>query len=284
MKGEQSLMSEIASTPHQAQIAFLLDYDSLWALQLQPHHPDFNYMRQLFVYYRALQRLGLPADIVSADADLGSYRLVILPTAFVATQLLARSLKTFAEAGGTVMLGVRSGFKTTSNQVTDQPLPGDFRELVGITVNDWHSLPPGIGYGLSSNIPGLDGAATVWAEALNPATTESQFSVPNLRSLVHYTTGPFSSSAALVEHKLGAGQSYYLGWCPTDVQAEALLAYLASQAGVMPLARLPEGLIVAQRGNHLILLNFTDEPLTANIQGKAILVEPRDVHIFETPE
>jgi beta-galactosidase len=126
MQAERSLMAEIALAPHQAQVALLLDYDSLWAIRLQPHHRDFEFMRHLFVYYRALQRLGLPADIVSVDADLSSYKLVIAPTAFLATEQLAASLKAYAEAGGTLLFGVRAGFKTMDNQVTGQPLPGPF--------------------------------------------------------------------------------------------------------------------------------------------------------------
>jgi beta-galactosidase len=282
MKADRSMMSEITSAPHGAKIAFLLDYDSLWAIQLQPHHRDFDYMRHLFVFYRALQRLGLPADVLSVEADLSPYKMVIAPTASLATDQLAASLKAFAEAGGTVLLGVRSGVKTTSNRFTDHPLPGLFRDLVGIVVSDWHSLPPGVGYDLGSTIPGLLGPATVWAEALNPAISDPQSTRPDLQVLAHYSSGPFSSYAALAEHKVKAGRALYLGWYPTGPQAEALLAYLAAQAGVLPLAAVPDGLIASQRGPHLILLNFTDEPLTATVQGQTVLVGPRDVEVVRT--
>ncbi len=283
MEAERSLMSEISSAPHEAKIAILLDYDALWALRLQPHHRDFDFMRHLFVYYRALQRLGLPAEIVSTDADLSSYKIVILPTAYLATEQQARSLKDFAEVGGTVLLGVRSGFKDTSNRVIDHPLPGPFRKLVGITVSDWQSLTQGVSFDLSSSIPGLEGPATVWAEALNPAIFDSQSGDPDLRLLAHYNSGPFSSRAALVEHRIGSGRALYLGWYPNDSQAETLLDHLASQAGVLPLAVVPDGLIVYRRGPYLILLNFTEELLTATFQEKTLSVGPRDVEVIRTP-
>ncbi|HEY45879.1 MAG TPA: beta-galactosidase [Anaerolineae bacterium] len=280
MKADRPLMSEISSTPYEAQIAFLLDYDALWATQLQPHHRDFDYIRCLFVYYRALQRLGLPVDILSEDADLSPYKILIVPTAFLTTEQLAASLKAFAEAGGTVLLGVRSGFKTSNNQFTDHPLPGLFRDLVGITVSDWHSLPPGVSYDLNSSIPGLVGPATIWAEALNPA--DSQSGDPDLQMLANYSSGPFSSHAALTQYKVGAGLALYLGWYPNSPQAEALLAHLATHAGVLPLADLPDGLIASRRGHHLILLNFTEEPLTATVQGRTVLIGPRDVEVVKT--
>jgi beta-galactosidase len=280
MKAERPLMSEIASAPHKAQVAFLLDYDSLWAVRLQPHHCDFDAMRHLFVYYRALQRLGLPADVVSVETDLSSYKLVIVPTAFVATEGLARSLTAFADGGGTVLLGVRSGFKTASNQVTDRLLPGLFRELVGVTVSDWHALAPGVSYDLDATIPGLVGPATVWAEALNPAVADPQSSAPAPQVLARYTAGPFRSYGALVERQVGAGRALYLGWHPNGPQAEALLAHLASRAGVHSLAVVPEGLIASRRGPHLILLNFTDEPLTAEVRGATVTVGSRDVQVI----
>jgi beta-galactosidase len=281
MEAELSLMAEISIAPHKAQIAFLFDYDSLWALGLQPHHRDISYMRHLFIYFRALLCLGLPADIISRNADLSPYKLIIVPTAFLATEQLAKSVQAFVETGGSVLLGVRSGFKTTSNQVVEHPLPGFFRNLVGFTVTNWHSLPTGVSYDLSSNIPGLDGSATVWAETLSPNKTPSQTAHPNLKIHAHYISGPFSSSPALVEHKVGSGKTLYLGWYPTDTQAKVLLAYLASESGIDALAELPEGLIASQRGTHLILLNFTDAPLMATVQGRLVMVGPRDVEVVK---
>jgi beta-galactosidase len=282
MEAERSLMSDIASSPSEAQIAFLLDYDALWATQLQPHNRDFGYLRHSFVYYRALQRLGIPADIIAADADLSRYKIVILPTAYIATEQLAASLKAFSEAGGTVLLGVRSGFKTPDNLVSDQPLPGIFHDLVGVTVSEWHSLPPGIRYDIESTIAGLEGPATVWAESLQPGISTVKASEPDLMIHAQYCTGPFSSHAALTEHKVGSGQAFYLGWFPNSQQAEALMAYLTAQANIPSQATLPEGLIAAKRGSNLILLNFTEEAQTAIVQGRAVLIGPRDVEVIKT--
>jgi beta-galactosidase len=279
MQSERAQMSDIALAPHDAHIAILLDYDTLWALQIQSHHADFDYMRLFFVYYRALQRLGLPADIVSVDADLSSYKLLIVPTAHLATDKLASSLKTFVEGGGQVLLGVRSGFKTSTNQVTSLPLPGQLCDLVGFTISDWHSLPPGVSYDFHSSIPGLVGPATLWAESLSPPTTPSQSVAAHHQILAHYLTGPFSSAAALVEHQIKAGRVLYLGWYPNDAQAESLIAYLASRVGIDPIATLPPGLLAFKRGIDLILLNFTATPLFATAQGQSILVEPRDIQV-----
>lgn len=282
MKAEHQLVSEIASAPHEAHVAFLLDYDAMWTVQIQPHRRDFGYLRYIFVLHRALQRLGIPADVVSADADLSHYKMVIVPAATLNTEQLGTSLQAYTEAGGTVLFGVRSGFKTTNNQFTDLPLPGLFRDLVGITVREWHALPPGTSYDLESNIPGLTGPATLWAEMLEPLVPDSQSPDPDFQVLARYESGPFSSNGALSERKFGTGRALYLGWYPNDLQAEALLAYLATRAGVPSLGNLPEGMVTSKRGAHIILLNFTEETLTATVEGRDVLVKPRNVEVVIT--
>jgi beta-galactosidase len=98
--------------------------------------------------------------------------------------------------------------------------------------------------------------------------------------LARYSTGAFSSSAALTEHRLKAGRALYLGWFPNDEQAEALLTHLAAQAGIPILASVPDGMICSLRGSYRILLNFSEEQLKANIHGQTVLLEPRDVKIL----
>lgn len=284
MKSERQLLSEIATAPHEAQIGFLLDYDSMWTIQIQPHRREFGYLRYIFLLHRALQRLGIPADIVSDDADLSKYKMIIVPAGTLGSEQLTTSLQSFVEAGGTVLFGVRSGFKTPNNQFIDQRLPGPFLDLVGVTVGEWHALPPNVGYELDSTIPDLDGPATIWAELLNPIHADPQTQKTEFLALVRYTSGPFSSAAALSEVHVGAGRALYLGWYPNDQQAKALMAHIAPLAGVHPIADLPEGLIASKRGEHVILLNVTDEALIATIQGRDVIVNPRDVEVVSSRE
>lgn len=264
MQVERALLDHIAAAPLQAPVALLFDYDDLWALQLQPHRRDFHYLRHLFAYYRALQQMGIMADLVSSQADLSAYRLVIAPTAHTATAERAAHLRHYVEQGGTLLLGVRSGFKTASNRVTDQPLPGTLRDLAGVKVVDWQVLPDGIGWELTTAVPHLTGPATYWVENLEPETAYV---------LARYESG----MAALTENWVGNGRVLTLGFYPTPTQASALLTHLAGQIGLKPLPTLPTGLLAYRRGSDTILLNFTDEPLTAVIDGKTVTVNGRDV-------
>lgn len=271
LKDELAAMSALTSQPVRAQVALLHDYDNLWGIQLQPHRKDFSYQRHAFVYYRALQRLGIPVDIVPHDADLSGYKLVIAPTVFIGDPALAEKLTAYVRAGGNLLFGARTGLKTPSNLVNAQSLPGVFRDLVGATVTAWHSLPPGTGYALQSDLAQL-AAAEVWAEALRPAA--------GTRVLAEYTTTPFAGQAAVTEHRPGDGRVLYVGMYPSVEQAQSLLASLAEPCGLQRLANLPEGLIACARAGQVVLLNFTDEPLTADVHGQSVTVNGRDIQVL----
>jgi beta-galactosidase len=276
MLPERDQMNRVGEKPYQAEVALLLDYEDLWAIGLQPHHKDFEYMRHLFVFYRALVGLGVQADIVSFEADLSPYKLVIAPTAFLTTSERSKRLATYAEQGGNLLLGVRSGFKTVTNQVTGQPLPGEYLRLTGVQVTGWHSLPPGVGYEIQSDLPGLRGLATTWAEGLVAGGSEP--ARPNkLNFLATYQGGPFAGQGVLSERDTGAGRVYYLGLYPSLSQATALITYLAGRAGIPLLAGLPEGVISIRRGDTRVLLNFNEGERKFDLAGEEVVLPGRGI-------
>ena len=148
-------MAAIAVEPCRADVAILIDYDDLWAIEFHPQRRDFNYLRHLFVYYEALLRLGIAVDIIPHSTDLSGYRLVLAPTLHMPDAPLVERLTEYVAGGGMLLLGVRSGLKTPSNLVTDQPLPGALRALAGITITSWQALPDGTGLAVTTDMPAL---------------------------------------------------------------------------------------------------------------------------------
>ncbi len=168
------------------------------------------------------------------------------------------------------MLGVRSGFKTETNVVTDQPLPGVFRELVGADVSAWHSLSPVMAYPLT--LGGQQLSAGVWAEALRP--------LDGATAVATWSAGPFAGAAALTERHIGAGSAWYWGWHPNAEAAVAVLQALSDRAGVRRLSEpLPDGVLLVRRGAWRLWFNFTDHAQTVEAEGDAVIVPPRDLVI-----
>ncbi|HNB55009.1 MAG TPA: beta-galactosidase trimerization domain-containing protein, partial [Anaerolineales bacterium] len=282
MAGERDLMEKVVAEPVRAQVAMIFNYDDLWALQLQPHRSGFTYLRLAFTWYRALLALGISVDFRPLGAELSGYKMVLAPGLFLGSADLADSLCEYASTGGTLVLGVRSGFKTPSNLVTDQPLPGVFRDLAGVGVREWHALPNKVGYALESELPGLAGEATVWAEALSPSPSPEGRG--EIEVLARYETGPFAGEAALTVHKLRDGQVVYCGWHPTQQQAEAMIGELATRVGVEGVGALPAGVFAFRRGRFTVVLNFTEAAQDVQVGAVKGRVPSRGVWVVENGE
>jgi beta-galactosidase len=167
---------------------------------------------------------------------------------------------------------VRTGFKTPDNLVTDQPLPGVFKELVGAEVRHWQSLPPGVTYTFTTEIPGLAGSAGAWAETLEVLTSSE-----HTRILARYEDGPFRGLAAMTGRMEGQGKVYYLGWLPDDDQTGALLTWLAGQCEIPIQESLPSGVILTQRGHYTIIANFNDHSVSVTTGLDQMEIAGRDV-------
>lgn len=268
---ERDLLAALTEKPPQPEVAMVFDYDSLWALTINPHRRDFSYLRLQFAFYHALQRLGIPVDLVSLKSDLTRYKLVLGGPLHIVSEQEAETLHHYVEMGGNLLLGIRSGFKNDSSVVTDQPLPGLLHNLTGATVTHWQSLPEEATLPLRSIWPKISGAAGYWTEFLQPVGDTA-------RVLASYESG----EAALVANPHGSGQTFYLGWYPTIEQAKGLLETVADQLSIERLAYLPDGVLAAKRGNHTILLNFTDQSHEIVAAEQTVAVGPRDVKVVES--
>ena len=271
LKTERKALEDFIAQPLDTPVGILLDYSTLWAMEMQPHRKDFAYLKHLFVFYRACKMLGIEPDIISPNADLSGYKILLAPNTFLADEVLAQKLDNFAAQGGSLMLGVRSGFKNTNNVVTEEILPGLFRDLVGAKVSKWHSLPPKIAYSLQSETPNFSPDATFWAEALKPDT--------GTKSLANYTDFPFENSSAITEKKHGDGKALYCGVYPTLKQAKALMRHLLASENI-PMLNIPDGLTVIRRGENLLVMNFTEKLLKFEHGSTSHAISSRDFAVI----
>lgn len=265
LQSDQPFMDALRTASLRNEAAILVSYEDLWAFNLQPHNQDLTYWRHLFLYYSALQRAGVPCDLVSPNADLSQYKLVVAPTLFLSDATLAARLRAYVEQGGVLALGVRSGFKTPTNRVTDEPLPGALRELVGATVEMWQSLPTGIELPIRFARPdNTHMNARSWAETLTPHTAET---------LAFYNVPDSETQTALTWNAVGNGHVAYIGWFPDAAQADRLVAMLCERAHVQSAGAVPEGVILARRADErqefIVALNFTDRDAGVELNGSA---------------
>ena len=129
-----SLLS--GSTPAPARVAILNSYDSRWSIQWQRHHRDFDYVAHLLHYYRPLAARNIAVDVVSADAPLDGYKLVIAPALLILNEDRAERLKKLVSRGRHLVLTVRCAMKDDYNRIEVAINQGSFSEKYGFRIRD----------------------------------------------------------------------------------------------------------------------------------------------------
>lgn len=222
-------------------VAILFDYEDLWAAEIQPHARGFGYWQQVLAFYAPLRALGLEVDLVpkklagrpvdEGGRDLAPYRAVIAPAMQIVDEDLAGRLRAWVEAGGRLLLGPRSGAKTTSLRA-HEVAPGPLRDLVGARVTRVDGLRPGVTR--TVRLGGHDEPLTygIWADLLD---AEDGGEV-----LASYDDPAYRGAAALVRRRHGAGQASLLGASLEPGAMATLLAPWLREAGLDP-RPLPDG-------------------------------------------
>ncbi|WP_440008221.1 beta-galactosidase [Halomicrococcus sp. SG-WS-1] len=240
--------------PVDAPVAVLHDYENLWATEIQPHSPDWNYWAHLRAYYGAVRRHGVQADVVHPDADLSDYALVVAPALHLVDESRAAALREYVAAGGRVLFGARTGPKDPANKLHDAPAPGPLADLVGATVDQHESLPEPVETRVEYD--GVSYDYRTWAEWLAPG---------DARAVATHESGVADGRPAVVERDVGDGAVTYCGVWPEPELADALVSDALDAAGVRRTGRLPELVRVAERDGFTWVTNFGGDPVDVSV-------------------
>jgi len=270
-------------------VAILVSPDSRWAFKIQPLVKEFNYNRQMHLYYDAFRRAGVSVDVVFPQGDFSTYKVIVAPSLFVVDKPLVEKLTEFVKKGGTLVLNYRAGVKDEHNVVTDQTLPGPLAELAGIAIHDFDPQT-----NQEQEITGADGsryAVRAWFDILDPTTAQT---------LASYNKGYYAGKAAITRNRVGDGSVWYVGTESASTELYSrMAAYIGEQAGVSKGPSLPEGVEFATRekaGKKIFfLINYTEKAqsvrlasasqntLTGSAEPEEVSIPAFDVKVLTNP-
>jgi len=233
-------LDEIIGTRVVADAAILFSWEAWWAGDGESRpSQSVTYLEQVHAAYAALHRLGVTVDIVSPDADLTGYRLVVVPALYLVTDSQADNLAGFVADGGHTLVTFFSGIVDEDDRVRLGGYPGAFRDLLGVRVEEFVPLAPGTTVGLAATNGLAAGAAgTLWTERLQLAGAEV---------VAHYTDGALPGVPALTRNRHGAGTAWYLATAPDPATYRDLLGTIAEHARVTAAGPVGDGLVEVVR-------------------------------------
>ncbi len=240
----QALGEALTGTEPRNEVAILHSYDARWSINWQRHHQGFDPITHLLHYYRPLAAQNIGVDIISSEAPLEGYKLVIAPALVVLSETAAENLRAFVEGGGTLLLTVRVGQKDVHNALFPTLQPGPLRHLAGVETAEYYALDEPVP--VEASWQGHQaGQSTLWAELLRPLD-------PNTQILARFgpSNGWLEGECAAALHRVGerGGQVITVGAVLDDPLQTSLMTWLTQQARITPvLSGAPAGVEVARR-------------------------------------
>jgi beta-galactosidase len=257
-----------------SEIALLSDYESRWAIDWQKHTEKYDQFAILKSYYTALRKIAQSIDIVSPDASLDQYKLVVAPDLYLIPKERAAHLAEYVKNGGHLALGPRSGMKDEYNALLPIRQPGYLADFLGARVEQY--------YALEKSVPEDgqlgDGEASVWAELLKTTSSDAEV-------LLRYGTsnGWLDGQPSAITRRFGKGRITYIGAILDDKLVTAAAQWMAKTSGITPaLGVVPDGIEASRRvgpdGSVFVLVNFgTQEQRVALPHEMRSLLDQRGV-------
>ncbi len=246
-----------------AEVAILFDWQNWWALELDSRpSTDLKLMDQIGSYYRPLYAHNIPAAFVPPDADLGPYKVVVVPSLYLVREGAAATLERFVTQGGTLVMSFFSGIVDEHDHLLPGAYPAPFRALLGLRVDE---LAP-YALGQTNSIAAADGlsyACELWSDIIT---------LEGADVLATFERDYYAGRPAVTRHTLGQGHAYYLATRPEHAYMDPLLSGICGEAGVASYNAAP-GLEVVRRvrddTSFLFALNHSPVRVELPITGTA---------------
>lgn len=256
--------------------AILIDYDTHWALRIKPvNDPVWNYLDYCGEIYHLLQKSGIGADVISYDADLSKYKLVILPGAFILREEYREKFRQYVSRGGHLAATFLSSVKNEDNIGYTESLPAGLTDVFGVTVQEVEPVFADNTASVRISMEGLDAVSKDggWCDLLEGSA----------RMIGTYADTYKAGSGVISANEYGRGMAYYIGTGLEPEVFQKLLAAVCDRAEVfrIPIC-VPEKVEITCRrckqSRIYYLVNFTQGHVRIPVPGTyADLVSGREI-------
>lgn len=268
-------LAEVVGTRVVADVAVVFSWESWWAADgdSRPSH-GVEYLDQVHAAYRALHGLGVTTDIVSPDADLSRYRLVVVPSLYMVSDDQATGINTYVAAGGHALITFFSGIVDQDDRVRLGGYPGAFRETVGVVAEEFAPLLPDERVTLDTGAHGR-----WWTERLRTTTATA---------VASYLDGPAAGNPAITRNSHAAGVAWYVATALEPDDLREVVRTALQGAGVTADGPESDGSIeVVRRAgadrSYVFVINHAEHELKHRVVGQELITGERVEDLLLVP-
>ncbi|KGF78879.1 beta-galactosidase [Massilia sp. JS1662] len=257
-------------------VAILWSRDSLNAINDMPFAKqsqwgsagsNADYGSEVRQIHRALYDLNVGTDFVFPDtADLSAYKVLIVPSLYIADDALLQRITEFVRKGGHVVMGMKSGFANENAAVRWTMAPGPLRQVLGFHYQEFSNLAQPLALKGDPFQAGDDNKVRHWAEFLQLDTA---------KALAWYDHPFFGRWPAITANQFGAGKAVYEGTYLSDKLQKAVLQSVLQEKGLIgPDQQLPSHIQARTGVNRFgktirYYFNYSGNPATFTYRHKA---------------
>jgi beta-galactosidase len=269
-------LGPVVGSKTQSDIAVIYDWEVMWALEATggPDIKHEDYLKTVLSYYRPFHENGYPVDVISSEADISRYKIVVAPLLFMLKPGVAEKLIQFVTNGGTLVSGYWSGIVNESNLCFTGGWPGNgLRDLFGIWNEETDCLGKAETKAIHIDDPRHEGLHMKISSSRACAIVHAE----SATVLAHYAEDFYSGTPALTEKRHGTGRAIYMATQFEPAFLNRFLLDLAHEANINLSIRgkLPDGVRLQERskGNERFLFveNFSLNFQYLNISGNRMV-------------
>lgn len=230
----QKIGTRLANLKIRNDVAILWSRDSLNALNDMPFAKESQWggggtkadygslVRQM---HRQLYDMNIGADFVfPEEQDFSAYKLLIVPSLYVADDALLQRITDYVRRGGHVVMTFKSGFTNENAAVRWSMAPGPLREALGFHYQEFSNLAQPLSLKGDPFKAGGDNKVQYWAEFLQLDTA---------KALAYYDHHFFGRWPAITANRYGAGKMVYQGTYLSDPLQKAVLRTALEELGLL---------------------------------------------------
>ncbi|WP_329126248.1 beta-galactosidase [Streptomyces sp. NBC_01465] len=185
----------------------------------------FEAGRQLRILHaRQLHDARGEREGMAPEAAAQRHPVLVVPGLYLAEDSLLDWFAAYAQAGGHLVLGPRTGYADQEARARHQPAPARLAEAAGVHYEEFSNLPTALPVHAATDGPlTLSGSATAtrWVDGLTVTDAE------NTEVLAGYNHPHFGRWPAVTTRRHGTGRVTCVGTVPDRELARALAAWLA---------------------------------------------------------